>query len=321
MTLENRISKAEKNYSRFLDPAEKILWADEFFTLLTDVRLVSLKPLFLKALLLDSSHEIVLSLPIGDLNVEKRATVSGSATQVTLRSGESETFKSPLKSSEVDEFMAILKSASVKPKVIGYLQTITPSIRAEIAQRARVEDQQRKEDERDAAAEKYGQVVVSRPFATKWITIYSKGYVKVSSGMGAFKGEIERLLDIFGETDITRKSGLGRTAGAVLTSGANLLLSPGQRGNVYLAITTERNTHSIVWTRPTAESIKTMNEIVSAGKASISRGNALSETVSGQGTPHAVADLASQLASLAQLRDSGVLSEDEFEKGKAKLLG
>jgi hypothetical protein len=39
------------------------------------------------------------------------------------------------------------------------------------------------------------------------------------------------------------------------------------------------------------------------------------------GFPQSSSDLATQLANLAQLRDSGVLSEEEFEKAKAKLLG
>lgn len=322
MNLEKRISTAKKNYSKFLDPEETIIWADEFYTLLTDVRLVSFKPLFLKALLEGSNYQILISMPIGDIDEKARPSISGSTTEIKLKNGKTIEIKSPLKSDEVEEYMEKLQAVAADPKIIGYLQTVTPEIRAEIKANSEAEIEEAERAESEDFDANYGSVVVSRGFATKWITIYSQGYIKVSSGMGAFKGGVEKLLDIFGETDITRKSGLGRTAGAVLTLGANVLLSPGQRGNVYLTITTDRDTYSIMWSRPDAHSIRTMNELVSAGKSVIARANAISNSGGAlpapqQGSP----DLATQLANLAQLRDSGVLSEEEFEKAKAKLLG
>ncbi len=321
MNLEKRISTARKNYSKFLDPEETIIWADEFFTLLTDVRLVSFKPLFLKALLEGSNYQILISMPLGDIQDRDKPIVTGSSTEIKLKNGKTVTIKSPLTLEEVDEFMKKLRTAAIEPKIIGYLQTVTPEIRAEIKANNEVEIKETKRAEREDFNENYGSVVVSRGFATKWITIYSQGYVQVSSGMGALKGRVEKLLDIFGETDITRKSGLGRTAGAVLTLGANVLLSPGQRGNVYLTITTDWDTYSIMWSRPDSQSIKTMNELVSAGKSVIARANAASNSaVSNQVTAPSSPDLATQLGNLAQLRESGVLSEEEFEKAKAKLL-
>lgn len=321
VSLEKRLASAKKTFSKFLDPQETIIWADGFSVVLTDVRLISFKRLVLEALLLNSSHSIVVSLPIGDIDLNTHPQVSASSTQISLKNGKTVSIGLPMSPDQVDEFMTCLASVAVNPKIIGYLQTVTPEIRDEIRDRAKVDSKSQKEAENNEFQEKYGQVVVSSPFATKWITIYSKGYVKVSSGMGALKGDVEKLLDIFGETDITRKSGLGRTAGAVLTLGANVLLSPGQRGNVYLTIATDRNTHSIMWTRPTALSIRTMNEIVSAGKAAMARAGASLDSVSNASSQNQNApDLASQLASLAQLRDSGVLSEEEFEKAKGKLL-
>jgi hypothetical protein len=321
MNLEKRISTAKKNYSKFLDPEEKIIWADEFYTVLTDVRLVSFKPLFLMSLLEGSNYQILISIPIGEIKENDEPIVSGSFTEIKLKNGKTVNVKSPLRAQEINEFMKILGSAAVNPKTIGYLQILTPEIRAEIKANSQVEMEETKRAEREDFEESYGSVVVSRGFATKWITIYSQGYVKVSSGMGALKGRVEKLLDIFGETDITRKSGLGRTAGALLTLGANVLLSPGQRGNVYLTITTDRDTYSIMWTHPTAQSIRAMNEIVSAGKSVIARTNASSgAAVSRQATALGSPDLPTQLGNLAQLRDSGVLSEKEFEKAKNKLL-
>lgn len=59
----------------------------------------------------------------------------------------------------------------------------------------------------------------------------------------------------------------------------------------------------------------------SAGESAISRPKDLGNTGVARPEFHQSSpDLATQLANLAQLRDSGVLSEEEFEKAKAKLL-
>lgn len=321
MNIQKRIARAEKNYSKFLDKRETILWADELYTLLTDVRLVSFKPLFLKAFLDGSAYEIAISMPIGEIEVTEKPSVSGMSADIKLKSGKLVTIKSPLRPDEIDEFLNTLQSISEQPKVIDYLQTVTPEIRAEIKATNVSEEKEAKSIESEEFGSNFGSQVLSKPFATKWITIYSQGFVRVDSGMGAAKGNVEALLDIFGETDITRKSGLGRTAGAVLTAGANVLLSPGQRGNVYLTISTDRNTHSIIWSRPDDYSIKTMNEIVSAGKSVIARAIAAKSTSASVHQPPASAvDLAGQISKLAELRAAGVLSEEEFTAAKAKLI-
>lgn len=321
LSIEKRISRAKKNYAKFLDKRETILWADEFYTLLTDVRLVSFKPLFLKAFLDGSAYEIAISMPIGEIEETERPTASGTSTDIKLKSGKLISIKSPLRSEEIDEFVSTLLSIAKRPQVIEYLQTVTPEIRAEIRAASVAEEREAKVNESEQFESNFGSVVASKPFATKRITIYSQGFVRVDSGMGAAKGSVEKLLDIFGETDITRKSGLGRAAGAVLTAGANVLLSPGQRGNVYLTITTDRDTHSIMWSRPDAYSIKTMNELVSAGKSVIARANSAINSASvAHHNPVTPVDIVSQLEKLAGLRDSGVLSEEEFTAAKAKLI-
>ena len=320
MKLEKRITRAKKNYSKYLDREETIIWADEFYTLLTDVRLVSFKS-SIRALMDGSAYEIAISMPIGDIDVTGEPTVSKSSTEIQLQSGKLITIRSPLTPDEIDEFLNILRDIAKQPKIIGYLQTVTPEIRAEIRAASAAEEREAKSDESEEFGANYGSEVVSRPFATKKITIYSQGFVRVDTGAGAFKGKVEKLLDIFGETDITRKTGLGRAAGAVLTAGANVLLSPGQRGNVYLTITTDRDTHSIMWSRPDAYSIKTMNELVSAGKSVIARANSAMNAAGSANHPAlATFDLAEQLAKLAELRTAGVLSEEEFSAAKAKLI-
>lgn len=321
MNIQKRITRAKKNYSKFLDKRETILWADEFYTVLTDVRLVSFKPLFLKAFLDGSEYEIAISMPIGEIEVSEKPTVSGASTAIKLKSGKFITIKSPLRPDGIDELLGALRSVADQPTIIEYLQTVTPEIRETIRAASVAEEGDDERSESQESASNIGSQVVSKPFATKRITIYSQGFVRVDSGMGGIKGNVERLLDIFGETDITRKSGLGRTAGAVLTLGANVVLSPGQRGNVYLTITTDRNTHSLMWSRPDAYSIKTMNELVSAGKSVIARANAsMNSASSANQSTVATDDIASQLEKLAALRAAGVLSEEEFTAAKAKLI-
>tara|TARA_B110000503_G_scaffold123391_1_gene188938 strand:+ start:475 stop:1284 length:810 start_codon:yes stop_codon:yes gene_type:complete len=195
---------------------------------------------------------------------------------------------------------------------------ITSAIRQESRDQGTEDRKKAKEELIESEKERYGEISVSLPFATKWVTIYSKGYVKVSSGMGLIKGDVEKLVDIFGETDITKKTGLGRAAGAVFTLGANITLSPNQRGNLYLAITTEKSTHSIMWDRPDASSIKTLNTIVSAGKGALARGRSSSHGESKLMVSEP--DLATQISSLNKLRESGIISDEEFQAAKTKLL-
>jgi hypothetical protein len=320
MSLDKRIQRAHKTHGKGLDPSENILWADSAFLVLTDARLVSFSPISSRAW--TSTVPIAsFSARISDIDLDFTPVSKGTKLQIRLKTGRIEDLAmGRLTPSETQELMDQLRAVSLKPKLIDTIQPITSENRAQINAEAKAEKRKIKEEEKAEFEAKYGQVVVSEPFATKWITIYSKGYVKVSAGMGIIKGDVEKLLDIFGETDITRKTGLGRAVGAVFTMGANIALSPSQRGNVYLTIATERETYSIAWERPDQGSLRTMNRLVSAGKAALSR-----SAMENRGAPAPALtqkdDLATQLANLAKLRDNGALSEVEFEKAKAKLLG
>ena len=321
MSQKLKIVTAKEKFSKYLDRKETILWADGNCTLLTDARLVSFKPLAFGGFRRDSRIEILLSLPIGQIDIEDSLTVADGALEISLQDGQSTSIKSAMNSAEIDELSRCLAKAAANPQIIGYLQTITPGLRAQIREKQTREIQEHKKAEQDTSEVKCGRVVARGAFASHVVTIYAKGYVRVDSGMGIAKGNVEKLQNIFGETDITRKTGLGRVAGAVLTNGLNLL-SPGQRGNVYLTISTERETHSLMTTNPTNDSIKIMNELVSAGKSVMS---AL-DSKNGDDSDHKGAvenspDLVAQLSDLASLRDSGVLTQQEFEKAKAKLLG
>lgn len=162
-----------------------------------------------------------------------------------------------------------------------------------------------------------GKELISENFADKIITIYENGYVQVSKGLGVLKGTPEKLFDIWAETDVTKKSGPGRTAGAILTGGASLWAFSSQRGNMYLTISTDAQVHSFVRENPKAPEIRRLHAIVSAGKATLS-GNAENHSTNEGSAPKL--GLHEELAELAKLRDSGILSEEEFQAAKAKVI-
>jgi len=162
---------------------------------------------------------------------------------------------------------------------------------------------------------KFGNVVLASHFGSKLITIYANGYIKVSGGMGLFGSVAEKLKSIDGSSDITKKTGIGRAVGGVLTLGANTILTSNQRGNLYLTIVTPTQTHSLMWDQPTATALKSMNAIVAAGKS------VLAAEQSGAKVEGVGASVADELVKLKSLMDSGILSQAEFDSAKAKLLG
>lgn len=165
---------------------------------------------------------------------------------------------------------------------------------------------------------KYGTVTAEGVFSIKNVTIYSLGYVKVSGILGG--GSIEKLLDIFGESDITKKTGLGRTATAILTGGINLALLPNQRGNLYLSIATPSKTHSLMKEMPRESEIKIMNKLVSAGKAAIARRDSVPISAPAKSGGAETVGVDQSLANLVKLHKDGLLDDAEYKAAKAKLL-
>lgn len=341
-SLEKRVSRAQKLYGKFLNASENILWADAFYLVLTDARLVSFAPANARTLF-SGEQVVTFSAPLETIEMDSLTAVKSKKLHIRLNTGEFEDLNGTVfTDKDIEELKQCISLALSNPKTYSYVEAITSANRDQVHLEAKLESQrlaaEAKAEKKKLAAEakaekkriqeqekaefeaKYGTVVVSEAFATKWITIYSKGYVKVSEGFGLLKGDVEKLLDIFGETDITRKTGLGRAVGAAFTLGANIALSPSQRGNIYLTIATEDQTYSIVWQRPDQGSLRTMNRLVSAGKASLARSAAQDRANSVSDSPQSI-DLATQLANLAKLREEGLLSESEFEKAKSKLLG
>ena len=164
----------------------------------------------------------------------------------------------------------------------------------------------------------YGTVVANEGFGLYRIRIFSDGYIQISKGLGMFKGSIEKLLEIEGESQLTKKSGLGRGLAGIVTLGKNQL-APSQRGNLIMTISTDKVVHVLIEDFPKEIYIKSMYKLVAVGKSVIKKGTPSEATATSKDLPHSQS-LAQQIRELSELKDAGVISEKEFESAKQKLL-
>lgn len=169
----------------------------------------------------------------------------------------------------------------------------------------------------------FGEVILTAKFGLlKKVSLHSKGYI---SGLGP---KPEKLLAISGDANVTKKSGLGRGLGAMVTlplSGFTMsnLDGSNMRGDVYITIVTEIKTHTIHIDMQNQMSgqnpVGEMQKLVTTGEALIKRLSSSPEVSAPVQQPSA--DLASQLSNLNQLFQQGALSEAEFNAAKARILG
>jgi hypothetical protein len=164
----------------------------------------------------------------------------------------------------------------------------------------------------------YGTVVANESFGLYKVRIFSDGYIQISKGLGLFKGSIEKLLEIEGESQITKKSALGRGLAGVVTLGKNQL-APNQRGNLIMTITTDKVVHVLIEDLPQKQWIVSMNKLVAVGKSVIKKGAAPEATSTAKDSSQSQS-LAQQIRELSELKDAGVITEKEFESAKQKLL-
>ena len=170
---------------------------------------------------------------------------------------------------------------------------------------------------------KYGKLVTDAVCAGKSVRLYEKGYVRVGGALFRSGAAFERLLGVSGSADVAKKSGLGRAAGFALTGGLNVLLTPSKRGDLYLTIVTEAKTHTLHMSPPTKSDLQAMHEIVATGESILQRLKmdiSAASVVHGSESSSHTEDLLSQLQRLAELRSSGVLTDDEFTKLKSRLI-
>jgi hypothetical protein len=173
---------------------------------------------------------------------------------------------------------------------------------------------------------KYGEIAAAATFGGCRVTIYRNGFIKSGNIIGMFAGQPEELLEISGDADITKKSGAGRVLGAALTAGGSILASPNQRGNIYLSFATSNQVVSLDSGSGDDWDIMNMRKLVAAGKAAISKRESLqnkesASTNNGDSDQSGAQGIEERLQKLADLREKGLLDEEEYKASKAKLLG
>jgi hypothetical protein len=158
-----------------------------------------------------------------------------------------------------------------------------------------------------------GREVASEFLTMGQVKIFENGCVIVGWGFGSPVYEKLKSFEVFSE-NLTKKSGLGRGVGAVLTMGLNLA-SPNTRGNLIVTIVSDRAVHTSALL-PQVNVIKSVNRLQAAANSVLS-----SNSQTGASIESSNANLSDSLEKLVGFRDSGALSQEEFEKAKGKLLG
>jgi hypothetical protein len=109
----------------------------------------------------------------------------------------------------------------------------------------------------------------------------------------------------------------------MMTGGLNLLGS-NKRGDVYLVIVTDRNTHALRESPPTSWNLTASKKLAAAGQAVLNIRDAANNTTQFE---HANAQLAQgqtsvsdRLRELTRLRDEQLITQAEFDQTRAKLI-
>lgn len=179
---------------------------------------------------------------------------------------------------------------------------------------AKAERAAEKQRARDEVEEKYGRHVASGAVG-RVVEIRDKGFVRIYQyPMSVGNAEWLPLQGIsFGRT-VQDKSAGGRAAGAVMTGGLNLLTS-NQKRDVYLTIVAGGRTVRLKAQGGMAE--RAAAALEAAGNSIL---NAQPQPVTVVNHAQPKASVADELMKLAQLRNDGVLTDDEFAAQKAALL-
>ena len=144
------------------------------------------------------------------------------------------------------------------------------------------------------------------------IHIYDKGFVQLGKpGLVP----IEKLRLITSSSSVNRKTGIGRTAAAGLTLGMSLAASS-NRGYLSLVVVTDRESHEFSSTNPENSELAQADAAVAMGQAVLDSLNKVSAPPQQQ-----TSSVADEIAKLASLKDSGALTDEEFQVAKQRLLG
>lgn len=143
------------------------------------------------------------------------------------------------------------------------------------------------------------------------IHIYDKGFVQLGKpGLVP----IEKLRLITSSSSVNRKTGIGRSAAAGLTLGMSLATSS-NRGYLSLVVVTDRESHEFSTTNPENSELAQADAVVAMGQAVL---DSLNKTPA---PPQQASSVADEIAKLASLKESGALTDEEFQVAKQRLLG
>lgn len=184
-----------------------------------------------------------------------------------------------------------------------------------------------KADQRRSGDEAHGRQVAKERFGNRTVVLYENGYVSITGIFGGTAG-VERLVHIEDSSDVSKKSGLGRGLGAAATMGVNLVGS-NMRGDVYLTIVTDQQSHVLHEDPPTERGMKAAKKLAATGRSLIAGSATLAPalpTVQAQASPEPPSaggqplTLVQRLKQLNNLHDEGLVSDDEFNKLRSEIL-
>lgn len=191
-----------------------------------------------------------------------------------------------------------------------------------------VEQKQRQAAETNAAnasvpkPDDAGDRIEMASFGRRTIEIYDGGYVRVLSLLD-WNAPFEKLRSIKYSHQVQDKSAGGRALASIATWGVSRLASNEKRV-LFLTIATDAKVHTLKTTGDmTRLADQAGKKLEAAGQAII--GAQAAAPVVAHATAHdappAAPDPMEQLRKLAELRDAGILTEEEFTAKKADILG
>jgi len=172
-----------------------------------------------------------------------------------------------------------------------------------------------------------GSKFFERSFGLTNIVLYENGYARFGTsllGMAGQPGAPERLLGASTSTQVQDKSAGGRAVAAGMSFGMSLLASNEKR-LVFLTITTDKQVRVLKMDGDMMRTVdRSAMEIAARAAALIEQSGALPTAVreiAGNENPVANRDdVIEQIKRIAELRDAGILTPEEFEAKKTELL-
>ena len=125
------------------------------------------------------------------------------------------------------------------------------------------------ESQKPSKPREHGKKVADEIFGLHSIRIYSGGYVRVARPLRGRSARFEQLRVIEVNANVSKKTGIGRAATAIITAGDNLVFSPNTRGDIYLTIATDVKTHVFHVEPPTNQALKAAYTLKAAGQATL----------------------------------------------------